>query len=696
MNIRKVVPDNLLHLGWSAEPYPHNNIDLKQMIHYLHHTIDIKTVNNMYNISRLLCILLLASLTTSAQKLTIDAAKVTAEVQPTMWGIFFEDINFAADGGLYAELVKNRSFEFLQPMMGWKATNKEGSVLIGNRMQTHPENPRFATIKVNGAFGLVNEGFRGMGVRQGEQYHFSMLARQSEGLPLRISVHLINEKNEKIGGANLNKIGYDWKTHSITFVCSETAEKAKLEISFDGNGVLEADMISLFPKQTWKERPGGMRKDLVEKLADLKPGFVRFPGGCIVEGKDLANRYQWKTTVGDLQQRKVIMNRWNVEFAHRNAPDYFQSFGLGFYEYFLLAEDLGAAPLPILNCGMACQYNSGEVVPLEELDPFIQDALDLIEFANGDATTKWGKLRADMGHPAPFQLKHLGIGNEQWDQQYFERYKLFEKTLKEKHPEILLVSGTGPYSDGKEFDAAWKELRATKTDLVDEHYYKSPDWFFQNASRYDNYDRNGAKVFAGEYAAHSKEKPEAESRNSWFSALAEACFMTGLERNADVVHMASYAPLLAHVEAWQWRPDLIWFNNLTSIGTPNYYVQQLFSNNSGKQVISMLQDGKVVAGADSLYASATIDKAAGKMFVKLVNSSAQPKNITLQIKGASLQNEIISTTLHADDLLAYNSIEEPQKVFPQKGTLTGKRGELRLELGAATLQVLEIPIAVKR
>lgn len=647
----------------------------------------------MHNILRFSIILMLATGTASAQKLTINATKAIADVQPTMWGIFFEDINFAADGGLYAELVKNRSFEFLQPMMGWKPLSKEGgSVLIENRYQTHPENPRFANIKVNGSYGLVNEGFRGMGVRQGELYVFSMQARQADGAPLQVSVDLVNEKNEKIGGATLGRIGYDWKKHSITFVCSETAEKAKLEIRFEGKGVLQADMISLFPKQTWKDRPGGMRKDLVQKLADLKPGFVRFPGGCIVEGKDLANRYQWKNTVGDLDQRKVIMNRWNVEFAHRNAPDYFQSFGLGFYEYFLLSEDLGAAPLPILNCGMACQFNTGEVVPLAELDPYIQDALDLIEFANGDASTKWGKLRTDMGHPEPFHLKFLGIGNEQWDEQYFERYKVFEKILKEKHPEILLISGTGPYSDGQLFDAAWKELRTTKADLVDEHYYKNPDWFFQNASRYDHYDRTGAKVFAGEYAAHGKEKPEAESRNSWFSALAEACFMTGLERNADVVHMASYAPLLAHVEAWQWRPDLIWFNNLTSIGTPNYYVQQLFSNNTGKQVIPILQDEKVVAGTDSLYASATIDREAGRIFVKLVNSAARAKQITLQLKGASNQNAVISTMLHADDLMAFNSLQEPQKVYPQKATLTAKRGELQLELGAATLQVLEIPV----
>jgi alpha-N-arabinofuranosidase len=258
-----------------------------------------------------------------------------------------------------------------------------------------------------------------------------------------------------------------------------------------------------------------MRQDLVQKLADLKPGFLRFPGGCIVEGRDLTNRYQWKTTVGAPEDRKLIMNRWNVEFPHKNAPDYYQSFGLGFYEYFLLAEDLGAAPLPIINCGMACQFNSSEVVSLPELDPYIQDALDLIEFANGDVTTKWGKLRADMGHPTPFNLRLLGVGNEQWEEQYVERYKLFEKILKQKHPEVKLVAAAGPFAEGGLFEFAWKEFKKLSPDFMDEHYYKGPDWFFKNAARYDNYDRNGIKIFAGEYASHGKDKPQAESKNTW-------------------------------------------------------------------------------------------------------------------------------------------------------------------------------------
>ncbi|MCK7558078.1 alpha-L-arabinofuranosidase [Chitinophaga sedimenti] len=477
-------------------------------------------------------------------------------------GDLFEDINFAADGGLYAEMVKNRSFEFLQPMMAWKDIRREGlrgKVLINNHVAANPANPRYATITSEGMFGLSNDGFRGMGVKQGAGYDFSLWARKAEG-DIKLRIALVDANGDKLGETTLGGFTGEWDQHKAAITATKTAAKAHLEIYFEGKGVLEADMISLFPKDTWKGRPGGLRKDLVERLAELKPGFVRFPGGCIVEGRDLMNRYQWKKTVGRVEDRELIINRWNTEFSHRNAPDYFQTFGLGFYEYFQLAEDLGAAALPILNCGMACQYNTGEVVALDQLVPYVQDALDLIEFANGAVTTKWGKLRADMGHPAPFNLKYLGIGNEQWDVQYIDRYKIFAEVLQKQHPEIVLVSGSGPGASGKEFEFAWKELRKLNAPLIDEHYYRPPDWFFLNAARYDNYDRKGPKVFAGEYAAHEKEeKPQSESRNTWLSALAEAAFMTGLERNADVVHMCSYAPLFAHVEAWQWRPrpDLV-------------------------------------------------------------------------------------------------------------------------------------------
>ncbi|MFT2010495.1 alpha-L-arabinofuranosidase C-terminal domain-containing protein [Pontibacter sp. 13R65] len=628
-----------------------------------------------------------------AQNITIQVSKPTAEVKPTMWGLFFEDINFAADGGLYAELVKNRSFEFDKPLMGWKEVkqNGGGTVLIINRTAANDANPRFARLTVdaeNGTYGLLNEGFRGMGIEQGKQYNFSVLARQQGKGNLKMRLELVNEKGDKLGKSEIGDLTPEWKKHTISFKATATAPKANFQVLLQGKGVADLDMISLFPQDTWKNRPNGLRKDLVQMLADIKPGFLRFPGGCIVEGKDLANRYQWKKTVGDVEDRTLIMNRWNVEFAHRNAPDYFQSYGLGFYEYFLLAEDLGAAPLPILNCGMACQYNTGEVVAMDELDPYLQDALDLIAFANGPVTSKWGKLRADMGHPAPFNLKLLGIGNEQWDEQYIERYRVFEEVLKKQHPEIMLISTSGPSAEGPRFDYLWSELKTSKADYVDEHYYKSPEWFLENATRYDNYDRTGPKVFAGEYAAHGKEEQDPESRNTWYSAMAEAAFMTGLERNADVVHLASYAPLLAHVEAWQWRPDMIWFDNLRAVGTPNYYVQKLFGANSGTHVVPALRNGAAVTGQDSLYASSTIDRKTNEVIVKLVNTSKAVAPVSVSLEGATIQKRTAALqVLKAANPMDYNTLDKPQVVVPteRKHNFSGNTIALKLEPQSVTV-----------
>jgi alpha-L-arabinofuranosidase len=621
--------------------------------------------------------------TLSAQKVKeifVLADKPIADVQPTMWGVFFEDINFAADGGLYAELVKNRSFEFSLPMTGWNQIRDKGDgrVMASFYSPANPGNPRFLRIVVDaesGTYGLTNEGFRGMGIKKDMKYNFSVSVRATAGSDLRMKIELINSNGEVMGGTEFSGFPEEWKKLSASFKSTRTEQKALLRILFTGKGTIDLDMVSLFPSDTWRERPGGLRKDLVQMIADLKPGFIRFPGGCIVEGRDLTNRYQWKNTVGPVENRKLIMNRWNVEMQDHLAPDYFQTFGLGFFEYFQLAEDLGSEPLPILNCGMSCQFNAGEVVPLNELDPYIQDALDLIEFANGDISTKWGRLRESMGHPAPFNLKFIGIGNEQWEEQYIERYKMFEKVLKSKHPEIKIVSGSGPSPSGKYFDYAWRELKKLSPDLVDEHYYMQPEWFFKNAARYDNYDRKGIKVFAGEYAAHWKESKESESRNSWYSALAEAAFMTGLERNADVVNMASYAPLLAHVEAWQWRPDLIWFDNLNSVGTPNYYVQKIFSNYKGTQVIPVLCENRNLTGQDSLYSSATNDKTAGKIYIKLINISTLARSVSLNLQGLSFGKECLAEILKSGDRYSYNSISNPKVIYPVTKTLaiTGKK-----------------------
>jgi alpha-N-arabinofuranosidase len=637
----------------------------------------------------------------SQRKLTVIADKPIATVAPTMWGVFFEDINFGADGGLYAELVKNRSFEFPTAMMGWRENREnyqKGRFLIINKSD-NSSNARFARITINNAEGnysLSNEGFRGIGLHKGKQYDFSIMARTEKPTNIKIKVQLLNYSGKEIGTSKIENFNSDWKKYSASIMTTDTAQKGKLNIIFEGQGEIDIDIVSLFPHDTWKNRPGGLRNDLVQKIADLKPGFIRFPGGCIVEGKDLSNRYQWKATVGDVEDRKLIMNRWNVEFPRRSAPDYYQSFGLGFYEYFLLADDLDAEPLPILNCGMACQFNSGEVVAMTELQPYINDALDLIEFANGAITTKWGKLRNEMGHPAPFNLKFLGVGNEQWEPQYIERYKIFEKAILAKYPDIKIVSGSGPFAEGEYFNYAWKELKQLKPALIDEHYYKPPAWFFSNASRYDNYERKGPKIFAGEYAAHSKDNPEAESRNNWESALAEAAFMTGLERNADIVQMCSYAPLFAHVDAWQWRPDLIWFDNLNTVATPNYYVQKLFSTNKGTDVVAITENEKPVAGKDSLYSSAVIDKQKGELIIKIVNSSSTSQAIELNFTGVKLaKTEAISQTLAATDLYSYNKLAELDKLKPEEKKFFVKTSRLNQDLLAYSVTVLKIPFIKK-
>ncbi|MGZ5189969.1 MAG: alpha-L-arabinofuranosidase C-terminal domain-containing protein [Flavisolibacter sp.] len=626
------------------------------------------------------------------KKLTVQVNQPVAEISPTMWGIFFEDINFSADGGLYAELVKNRSFEFPMPMTGWKEIkqNGTGKILINNLEKIKPNNPRYANIKVEaGIYGIINEGFRGMGIKE-EPYVFSVWAKKTEG-DIQMTVEIVSTSGKKLASSTIPISSTNWMPYRLTLNSSDTSIKGSLNVLFSGVGAVDVDMVSLFPQNTWKGREKGLRSDLVELLADMKPGFVRFPGGCIVEGRDLSNRYQWKQTVGGLENRKLMMNRWNIEFRHRPTPDYYQTFGLGFYEYFQLSEDIGAEPLPILNCGMACQYNSGEVVAISDIDPYVQDALDLIEFANGDINSEWGKIRANMGHPEPFNLKYIGIGNEQWDEQYVERFTIFEKILKKQHPEIKLVAAAGPSADGPRFDYAWKEFKKLNVDLIDEHYYQEPSWFLKNAHRYDKYDRKGPKVFAGEYAAQSRGIANSENRNNWQCALSEAAFMTGLERNADIVTMSSYAPLFAHVDAWQWTPDLIWFDNLRSYGTPNYYVQKLFSTNKGTHVIPIVEKGMALTGQDSLYASAVVDKNNKEVIIKIVNASSSPVSVSLDLQGAKPSKKDASIEILAsNDQLAVNSLENPVTVSPVTQTISIKRKQVTIQ--PLSLSVIKIPI----
>ncbi|MCH7397808.1 alpha-L-arabinofuranosidase [Belliella sp. DSM 107340] len=632
-----------------------------------------------------------------SKNLDIDINKKGATIAPDMWGLFFEDINFAADGGLYAEMIKNYSFEFPSPFMGWRRIQEDGAMgyhytkphLDDSKNKKYLQMQR---LNDQGNFGMSNEGFRGMAVKGNENYRLTFLAKVAKGDNLSITAQITKGK-KILAETTINQLTNEWISYEVMLKATETADGVNFKVLLEGEGELDIDMISLFPEDTWMGRKRGLRKDLVQLLADMNPGFLRFPGGCIVEGFDLENRYQWKNTIGEMKDRGTMINRWNIEFSHRNAPDYFQSFGLGFFEYFQLAADLGAEPLPILSCGLACQYNSGEMVPLAALDEYVQDALDLIEFANGSTDTYWGAKRAEMGHPESFELKYIGVGNENWGPQYIERAEIFEKAIKAAYPEIIIVSTSGPSSDGHEFDYLWKELKARNAELIDEHYYKSPEWFRENARRYDDYDRNGPKVFAGEYAAHSTTENDALKRNNWEGALSEAAFMTGLERNADIVRLASYAPLLAHVDGWQWAPDMIWFDNLGSYATPNYYVQKLFSTNPGTQIIQITENGNTLAGEEGIYASSTYDENTKELIFKIVNTNTDTRAFTIRLNGNYKgKGNGKWLELQSDDLTAAHSIKEPKRIAPEEKDISIQKKKIQVSLKGQSVNVFRLKI----
>jgi alpha-L-arabinofuranosidase len=632
-----------------------------------------------------------------AVTIEIQADQSGAKINPAMWGIFFEDINFGADGGLYAEMVKNRAFEFPDAMMGWTKlcpSKARGELSIRDEQPFNAANAHYLHIESEGKdlFGVANEGFRGMGVKSGEAYNFSAQIRTVAGAP-KLRVELYGADGALLDSVRLNNFSNDWQKITAVLHPKDTDAKAKLYVLVDGKGAVDVDMVSLFPAKTWKNRPGGLRADMVQMLADLHPGFMRFPGGCIVEGSELSKRYQWKKTIGPVDERPLLINRWNYEFLHRPTPDYFQSFGLGFYEFFQLCEDIGTEPLPILNCGMACQFNSGELCPIEELQPYIQDALDLIEFANGPTNSEWGAKRAALGHPEPFHLKMLGVGNEQWGQQYIDRYTKFATAIKAKYPEIQLISAAGPDPGDSRFKFAWSKLRALHADIIDEHCYAKPEWFYANTHRYDTYDRSGPKVFMGEYAAQSDYTVSVKNRNTLECALAEAAYLTGLERNADVVRMASYAPIFANTEAWQWTPDLIWVDSLNLYGTPNYYVQQLFSRNRGDVVLPVKLDGieTAASGLQNFYASATHDDRTGEIILKAVNPGADAKTVNLKLTGLSqIEPEGKATLLTGDNLSEVNSMVAPGKVSPVESKLENAAANFTYTFSPRSMTVLRI------
>ncbi|MCI6490554.1 MAG: carbohydrate binding domain-containing protein [Prevotella sp.] len=655
---------------------------------------------------------LASSLCAGAQtnEMTVLAAKPGAQVQATMYGIFFEDINYAADGGLYAEMVKNRSFEFSQNLMGWRTFGKVTLKDDG----PFDKNPHYVRLSYAGHphkhTGIENEGFFGISTKKDATYRFSVWARCPEGGKSVLQVQFVDNatmgENQCYSENHVEVNGKEWKKYTVELKANKTMAKASLRIflrAAKGQPITVTDLehVSLFPTDTWKGRENGMRKDLAQALADLRPGIFRFPGGCIVEGTDLETRYQWKNTVGPVENRPLNENRWEYTFAHRFFPDYFQSYGLGFFEYFQLCEDFGCEALPVLSCGLSCQYQNDirdekkVHVALDDLDPYIQDALDLIEFANGSVDTKWGKVRADMGHPAPFNLKFLGIGNEQWDYKdnpaFTARLQKFLDVLKKKHPEIKYIGTTGPDSEGDKFAMLQPKMKEMKVDLYDEHFYRNEAWFLdaKNRHRYDNYDRKGPKVFAGEYACHGRGK----KWNHFNAALLEAAFMTGIERNADIVSMATYAPLFAHVEGWQWRPDMIWYDNLRSFKSCSYYVQQLYSHYKGTNVLSLKMNGKVVAGDEDqngLFASSVLDKNTGAIYIKVVNISTTAQPIKVTLKGLKKASSAKVVTLTSTDPVAENTLDNPEKIKPVEQTVQLNGNVLETSVPASTFAVYVI------
>ena len=611
----------------------------------------------------------------------INTKKAGAKIQDTMYGLFFEDINYAADGGLYGELVKNRSFEFPQSFMGWQVF---GDV----KLKDDGPFERCPHYVVLGApnhqerrTGIQNEGYFGIGVVKGEEYRFSVWAKAPKG-KATIRVQLIDQysmgEHQEFVEQTLDITSSEWKKYEIVLKSPETQKKANLRIFLKGENPVCLEHVSLFPVNTFKNRQNGLRRDVAQALADVKPGLLRFPGGCIVEGTDLETRYQWKNTIGPVENRPLNQNRWEHTFDYRYYPDYYQSYGLGFFEFFQFSEDIGAEPLPVLNVGMACQFQNWDKecahVPMDQLDPYIQDCLDLIEFANGDVNTTWGKKRAEMGHPEPFNMKYIGVGNEQWDTLYYKRLTPFVKAIRAKYPNIKIVGTSGPDSEGKMFELGWQDMKKQKADLVDEHFYRPESWFLNSGLRYENYDRKGPKVFAGEYACHGKGK----KWNHYEASILEAAFMTDMERNADVVYMTAYAPLLAHVDGWQWRPDLVWFDNTEMFKTVSYYVQQMYAKNKGTNVLKLTMDGKPVAGQEGqngLFASAVLDANANTVIVKVINTGKTAQNISLNLIGLKGEKTAKTITLNHNGMDDENSIENPNKIAPVNGSVKCEAGK---------------------
>jgi alpha-L-arabinofuranosidase len=596
------------------------------------------------------------------------------KISSELFGLFFEDINYSADGGLYAELIQNRSFEYnpterreWTPFSYWEYYTpgfSYGRISVETSAPVHPNNPHYMVLDIEhvgheakftgqSGVGLKNSGFDGIVVRTGENYNLSLFARQLSNLPIVLKVSLQSSKGKVLAESTIITASGDWTRYTANLTPTESNDTANLVILATTEGKLALDVVSLFPEKTFKNRPNGLRADLAQFLAGMKPRFIRFPGGCLAHGDGLGNMYRWENTIGPIEQRKEQRNIWG----------YHQTAGLGYFEYFQFCEDIGAKPLPVLPAAVSCQ-NSGDTwriggtgqkaVPMDEMKEYVQTVLDLIEWANGPVTSTWGAKRAAAGHPAPFNLEYVGIGNEDKITPGFEeRFTMIFNAVKKKYPEIIVIGTSGPFHSGEDFDKGWKLANDLKVSIVDEHYYTSPEWFISNHYRYDKYPRNAGQVYLGEYASWG---------NKLRNAIGEASYMAALERNGDVVRMASYAPLLAKKNFTQWKTDMVFFSNVKVCLTLNYYVQKMFSANQGDfyfdQVI--LKD----KNDTTLAASCVQDSKSGDVILKMVNFSNTAKNMNVNLSKFKnrLPDAMKIILTGAPD--AENTLENPLQVVP--------------------------------
>lgn len=576
--------------------------------------------------------------------LSVNGAERKA-ISDKLIGIFFEDISYGADGGLYGELIENRDFEYSaldrggwHHLTAWELKGEGSEIKVDTIAPIHRNNCHYLALTTTKAGAtLENDGYDGISLKAGDNYYLNFRSRKSSAADKasRLQFSLLNEQGEVVASKSVNISTAAWKQTEFTLKAAKNAERGRLVITPLGEGTVHLDMISLFPHNTFKQRRNGLRADLAQVIADMKPKFVRFPGGCVAHGNGLDNMYLWKRTIGALEERQHMPNIWN----------YHQSLGLGYYEYFLFCEDIGAEPLPVIPAAVPCQnswrggHGQQGGVEMEHMDEYIQDIFDLIEWANGDSkTTKWGRVRAEAGHPEPFNLKYIGIGNEDLISETFtERFNMIFDAVRDKHPEITICGTVGPFYEGSDYEWGWKLAKQKQIPMVDEHYYVSPGWYIHNQDYYDHYDRNASQVYLGEYACHL-----AGRANNIETALCEALHLINVERNADIVCMTSYAPLLARHGHTNWNPDLIYFNSSRVDLTPGYYTQKIFSNNSGNNYIANVL--KVESHREDVRkrvaTSVVVDSASGDIIIKMVN--LLPVEVTTNIDLKDLGMEISS------------------------------------------------------